>query len=591
MEADAPALFVVDGDDDALDRTSEQLRRRFAADYRIVAARSAEAALADLERMAAEGEEVAVVLADQWLEGQSGTELLGRVQRLHPTAKRGLLVDWGAWADARTADAILVAMAEGRIDYYVLKPWRSPDELFHRTVAEFVHEWSRAQLSRPRELTVVGDPRSARTHEIVTLLARNGVPHVFRAVASDDGRALLAEHGVTAPNGPVVITLDERVLVDPTNVELAGGYGVTTGLDGDRDFDVIVVGAGPAGLSAAVYASSEGLRTLVIERESIGGQSASSSLIRNYLGFSRGVTGAELAQRAYQQAWVFATRFVLMREAVSLLSEGGRHVLELSDGSEATAGAVVLATGVSYRRLDLPALEPLTGLGVYYGGSVSSAQSIAGEHVYVIGGGNSAGQAALHLARQAARATILVRGHSLAATMSRYLIDAIDATDNVDVRTSVEVADGGGDGRLEWLVLRDRETDEVETVPAAALFVLIGSEPHTAWLPETVARDGWGFLIAGGDILTDSDAAARWPLERPPLMYETTLPGVFAVGDVRHRSVKRVASAVGEGSVAVSQVHEYLSLAAARIGVRQDVPLERHQRRSAAPPAKRSAGA
>jgi thioredoxin reductase (NADPH) len=563
MEANAPALVVVDDDERALDRTAGELRRRYAADYRIVANHSPEAAFAELERMATDGEEVAVVLADQWMDGLTGAELLGRVQRLHPNARRGLLVDWGAWGDARTSEAILDAMAEGRIDYYVLKPWRSPDELFQRTVAEFVHEWSRTQSSRPKELTVVGDPGSARTHEIVNLLARNGVPHVFRAIGSDEGRALLVKYESAAASGPVVITLDERVLLDPTNVELAGGYGVSTGLDGDRDFDVIVVGAGPAGLSAAVYASSEGLRTLVVEREAIGGQAASSSLIRNYLGFSRGVTGAELAQRAYQQAWVFATRFVLMREAVSLGSDGGRHTLGLSDGTEATARAVMLATGVTYRRLEIPALEPLVGLGVYYGGSVGSAQSIVGEHVYVIGGGNSAGQAALHLAHQAAKATILVRGLSLAETMSRYLIDAIDATENVDVRTNVEVSDGGGDGRLEWLALRDRDSGEVETVPSAALFVLIGSTPHTDWLPETIARDRWGFLVTGAEIRTDPEAGARWPLARPPLMYETTLPGVFAVGDVRHRSVKRVASAVGEGSVAVSQVHEYLSLTAA----------------------------
>jgi thioredoxin reductase (NADPH) len=564
VDSTTPALVVVDDDERALQRTAEELRRRYASDYRVVAERSPEAALAELEQLAAAGKDVAVVLADQWMDGLTGAELLGRVPRLHPNAKRGLLVDWGAWGDARTTEAILAAMAEGRIDYYVLKPWRSPDELFHRTIAEFVHEWSRTRASRPKELAVVGDPGSARTHEIVTLLARNGVPNIFRPADSDEGRALLSEVGETGAAGPVVITIDKRVLVDPTNVELAGGYGVTTGLDDDRDFDVVIVGAGPAGLSAAVYASSEGLRTLVVEREAIGGQAASSSLIRNYLGFARGVTGAELAQRAYQQAWVFATRFVLMREAVSLTSGDGRHTLGLSDGTEATAGAVVLSTGVSYRRLGIPALEQLVGIGVYYGGSVGDSQSVTGEHVFVIGGGNSAGQAALHGARQAAKVTILIRGPSLAETMSQYLIGAIDATENVEVRTNVEVADGGGDGRLQWLALRDRDGGAIERVPAAAVFVLIGSTPHTDWLPETIARDRWGFVVTGADVQTDPAAAARWPLERLPLMYETTAPGVFAVGDVRHRSVKRVASGVGEGSVAVSQVHEYLSLQAAR---------------------------
>jgi thioredoxin reductase (NADPH) len=558
-ETARPALVAVDDDPKSLRKITTELHRRYDRDYRVLCERSPVVALDALTAMADAGHSVAIVLADQWMPDITGEELLTRVRRLHPDAKRGLLVDWGAWGDPKTAEVILRAMSMGNIDYYVLKPWRSPDELFHRIVGEFIHEWSRTQGSRPKELVVIAEAWAPRTNEILALLTRNGVPHSFHPTSSAEGRRILADARIEDREGPVVILVDGRVLSNPTNVELAAGYGVTTELAADRDFDVIVVGAGPSGLSAAVYASSEGLETLVVEREAIGGQAAFSSMIRNYLGFSRGVTGAELAQRAYQQAWVFGTKFVLMREAVGLRTEGEKHVVTLVDGSEARASAVVLATGVTYRRLDIPSLEPLIGAGVFYGGSVSETQALAGRQVYVVGGGNSAGQAALYVARHAAKVTIVVRGESLAATMSRYLVDEIDAASNVDVLTTTEVVDGGGDGRLEWLTIRDRVSGDEWTVAAAALFVLIGARPNTAWLPDSIVRDRWGSIFTGADIPADEHASARWPLDRAPLMFETTLAGAFAVGDVRHRSVKRVASAVGEGSVAIQQVHEYLA--------------------------------
>jgi thioredoxin reductase (NADPH) len=549
-----PVLLVVDDEAESLDRAGQELRRRYSSDYRVVCERSAPKALQTLGAMRAAGEEVAVVLADQWTPEVTGSELLARVRELHPLAKRALLIAWGAWGDRATAEAVLRAMALGHIDYYVLKPWQSPDELFHRTISEFLHEWTRTQTARPREIAVVAERRSARAHELRSLLARNGVPHAFHPSDSAEGRRLLAEAGREEADVPVVVLLDGRVLVDPSNAELAGGYGVTTELDEQHDFDVVVIGAGPSGLAAAVYASSEGLRTLAIERESIGGQAGSSSLIRNYLGFSRGVSGAELAQRAYQQAWVFGTRFLLMREVVRLETEGERHLVTISDGSEATARAVVLAMGVSYRRLGIPALEALSGTGVFYGASISEAQALAGQQAYVIGGGNSAGQAALHLSRYAKQVSLLVRGSSLAGGVSRYLVDELAAAENIDVRLNTQVIDGGGQGRLERLTLRDAVTGETHEAEAAALFVLIGSRPHTEWLPEVVERDEWGFLLTGPDLAR----ANAWSLDRPPFMYETSVPGVFAVGDVRHRSVKRVASAVGEGSVAIQQVHEHL---------------------------------
>jgi thioredoxin reductase (NADPH) len=551
MDAPAATLLAVDDDARALARVAHELQRRYGSDYRVVCERSAVRALERLDEMHDHGDDVAVVLADQWMPELTGTELLTRVRQLHPHAKRALLIEFGAWGDHGTADAILRAMALGQIDYYVLKPYRSPDELFHRTVAEFVHEWSRESGSGPRELLLVGPRRARRAHELRSLLVRNGVPHRFEDSESEDGRRLLADAGLQDSRVPVVMTLGGEVLVDPTNAELAAAYGVRTQPPEDTDFDVVVVGAGPGGLAAAVYGGSEGLRTLAVERESIGGQAGSSSLIRNYLGFPRGVSGAELAQRAYQQAWVFGTHFLLMSQVTGLRVGAERHGLSLAGGKEVTARAVVLATGVSYRRLAVPSLEVLTGAGVFYGASVSEAQALQGARVFVVGGGNSAGQAAMHLARYAERVTILVRSGSLAGSMSSYLRDELAAAPNIDVRLHAEASDGAGDGRLEQLTVRDVRTGELSVEAAEAAFVLIGSQPHTDWLPDAIARDDWGFVKTGRDL----DGGAPDPaLGRPTLPLETSVPGVFAVGDVRHASVKRVASAVGEGSVVIRHV-------------------------------------
>jgi thioredoxin reductase (NADPH) len=553
------ALVVVEHEPTVYDRIGRELRRRYGSDYRVVCERSATGALSRLEAMRASGEEVAIVLADQWLPELTGGELLARVGALHPDAKRALLVDWGAWGHRPTADAMLRAMALGQMDYYVLKPWRSPDEFFHRTITEFLHEWERYASTVPQEIAVVGDWQWSRSHELRSLLARNGVPHYFHTSDSPEGRRLLRESGQEGARVPVVLRREGGVLVDPSNAELAAAYGAQTQLDdGESSFDVVVVGAGPAGLAAAVYASSEGLRTLVVERESIGGQAGSSSLIRNYLGFSRGISGAQLAQRAYQQAWVFGTRFLLMREITGLRSEGDHHVLTMSGGGEASARAVVLATGASYCRLGVGAVEALVGTGVYYGASISEAQALSGQDVYIVGGGNSAGQAAMHLARYAKRVTMMVRGPSLADSMSRYLSDQIAAAGNIEVLLNTRVIDGAGERRLERLTLRDTASGETSTVDAAALFVLIGAEPHTGWLPQAIERDQWGYLRTGPDLVRREGAGGRWLLERAPLMLETSMPGVFAIGDVRERSVQRVASAVGEGSVVIRQVHQFL---------------------------------
>jgi thioredoxin reductase (NADPH) len=386
------------------------------------------------------------------------------------------------------------------------------------------------------------------------VLARNNVPFGFHPRDSPEGQAALCRLNVSEPAGPVVSLSTGAVLVDPTNVEVGKALGQEVRPAG-QVYDVVIAWAGPAGLAAAVYAASEGLGTALLEREAFGGQAGTSSRIRNYLGFPDGVSGTELAQRAYQQAWVFGTNFVYGNPATSLAQKGDLLVVGLEDGSQARARTVVIAAGVSYRRLGIPELEALAGSGVFYGAGTIEAQAVARKPAFVVGGGNSAGQAALHLSKYARQVTILVRSRSLAASMSDYLIRQIEAAPNVDVRYRYEVAGGGGNGHLDQLLLRDRDSGQTELVPAAGLFVLIGAQPFTGWLPETVRRDQWGFILTG------PDTGQNWPLQRPPFLLETTTPGVFAVGDVRYGSMKRVASAVGDDSTAIRLIHDYLALA------------------------------
>lgn len=546
-------IFAVDDDPDAIELIGQELVDRYGRAYRVVTARAAATAVDVLTGLRESGDRLALVLADQWLPDGTGCELLAQARDMFPHARLLLLISWGEWAVDATAQPLRRGIGLGQIDYYVLKPWRSADELFHRTITEFLHDWVGTDASLSRELTIVADESDSRAHELRNLLTRNRVPFVFHTRGSPEGAQLLEEARQREATVPVVMQRNGRVLVNPTNVELANAYGATTNLRGSREFDVAVIGAGPSGLAAAVYASSEGLRTVVIERESIGGQAGASSRIRNYLGFERGITGADLAQRAQQQAWVFGTTFVQMCEALAIRSDGDRFYLASSNCSEISAGVVVLAMGVDYQRLDIAALEGLTGAGVFYGASPSEAERFTGRRVFVVGGGNSAGQAAVHLARHAEHVTILVRRNTLTETMSRYLIDEINGQLNITVRYEVQIVDGSGDGHLETLSLLDARSGETETVPADAVFVLIGARPHTEWLPAEVARDRYGFVVTGA-------GNPGWALERPPFMFESSMPGVFAVGDVRSGSVKRVASAAGEGSVAIQQVHQYLEL-------------------------------
>jgi thioredoxin reductase (NADPH) len=551
-----PLLLAVDPVPAELDRIEGELQRSFGVDFRVRGELGADDAVRLLEAAHARGDAVALVLVDDGFPDEDRVRLLELARRLHPDARRALLVAWGAWADRASARAILHAMAVGHISYYVLKPWIQRDELFHRTVAELVQEWSRSAPSNLREVVVVAEPRSPRAWSISTLLTRNGIPHAVRDRSSSLGREVLDRTG--SHRADVVVwmpALAGKTLVDPTDVEVVEAWGVPTSLGEDeRDFDVLVVGGGPAGLAAAVYASSEGYRTLVVERESIGGQAGSSSLIRNYLGFSRGISGAELAQRGFQQAWVFGAHFVLTREVDRLVHEGRVFAAHVSGVGTVRARTVVVSTGVSYRRLGVESLEARSGQGVYYGANVTAAHALTGLHAVVVGGGNSAGQAALHLARYCERVTIVVRGESLTSTMSAYLVGAVDVDPVVEVRNRSAVVDGVGEGRLERITLRHLDTGAEDGLRADAMFVMIGAEPRTDWLPAEVERDAHGFVMTGADA-----AGHGWAEERRPHPYETTVPGLFAVGDVRCGSVKRVASAVGEGSVVVSQVHEYLA--------------------------------
>jgi thioredoxin reductase (NADPH) len=556
-----PLLLVVDADPGRLERCETELERSFGADFRVRGEPSAAGALDSLRRAHDSGQRVAIVLVDQAIPDEQRAEIFAAARTLHPDARRALLIEWGAWADRATAAAILSAMSVGDINYYVLKPWIAHDELFHRTVAEFVQEWSRYEVANWREVVVIASVDSVRGQEVRSLLARNGIPSAFRPSGSDLANDVLEYIGEPDPGDGVLVWMSAvggAVLHDPTDVEIAEAWGVSTTLaeDEDSSFDVLVIGAGPGGLAAAVYASSEGLRTLVVERESIGGQAGTSSLIRNYLGFSRGIRGSELAQRGYQQAWVFGAHFVLMRTVEKIEKRDGRFVAEIGGVGEVTARAVVLASGVSYRRLDVPSLEKLMGTGVYYGASVSEAHGLKGLDACVVGGGNSAGQAVLHLARYCRQVTLVIRGKDLSASMSQYLIDAIDAAPNVTVRASSEVVGGRGEGRLQEVTLRDRDTGAEETLPANGLFVMIGAVPGTGWLPAEVGREEHGFVLTGSDAAADP----LWHEDRPPQPYETTVPGLFAIGDVRSGSVKRVASAVGEGSVVVSQIHTHLKV-------------------------------
>jgi thioredoxin reductase (NADPH) len=550
----APVLLLVDDDLTARGAVAAELRKRYGADYQVMSAGFADDPPGLLARLRDDRRRVAIVLAGESGSELTGTKLLARVREFDSAARRLLLIQR---AYGPPPEPILQAIALGHIDAYAGRPATVPAEEFHLTVTELLAKWARSSLPGPEVMRVVGAESSARSHEIRDLLGRNVVPFGFYPDDTGPGQALLEEARATAATLPVIIMSDGRVLENPSNVQVAAAIGMQTSPRAGL-YDVAVIGAGPAGLAAAVYGASEGLATVLLEPVAIGGQAGTSSDIRNYPGFPTGVSGEDLAVRAYTQAWNFGAEYVYGNPATGLRARGRERVVTVAGGDELRSRAVIIATGVSYRRLGVPSLDALTGVGVFYGAAASEAKAMTDREVFVVGGANSAGQAAVHLARYAARVTMLVRGRSLAESMSEYLIKEITGTPNIAVRHNAVVTGGTGTRSLESLTIRDQVSGATETVPAAALFVLIGAEPRTQWLPDDIQRDRWGFVVTGTELMTGGHLPTSWPLERPPMFLESSLPGVFAVGDVRSGSVKRVASAVGDGSVAIRQIHDYL---------------------------------
>jgi thioredoxin reductase (NADPH) len=543
-----PVILVVSEDDAARTAMLDELGR-YGRDYRVESMGGGDEAIVRLGELREGSHEVAMVLADFALGPVDGVDLLTRVRGVAPTAKRVLLLDWGLRPDQTAAVARAVAL--GLADAVLTKPTGARDEEFHSAITEELGDWAWTTAPIVEAVRVVGEGDDGRVREIREVLERLGVPTGVHAPGSAAGRAIVEAAGPDAVY-PVVEVMGETVLADPTNRQIAAAFGAVADVDGVV-FDLAVVGAGPAGLGAAVYGASEGLSTVMLEAEAFGGQAGTSSMIRNYLGFPSGITGRQLGRRAVLQAARFGAVLDLARAATGL-EAGEPHRLRLSDGAVARAHTVVLACGVTYRRLGVPSLEDLVGSGVFYGAATSHARALEGTDVVVVGAGNSGGQAAVHLARYAARVTIVARGETLAATMSAYLVNEIEANDRIEVRTGTEVVDGGGDGRLEWLDLAERGTGDRFRVAASGLFVLIGTETRTGWLPPAVQRDDHGFVLTGADL-----DAAGWPLPRPPFALETSVPGVFAAGDMRANSVKRVAAAAGEGAMSVPMVHRYLA--------------------------------
>ncbi len=551
-----PALLTVDDDREVLRAIERDLRRRYAADYRVLRAESGPAALEIIRELKVRNNTVALFLVDQRMPDLSGVEFLEQAIKLYPDAKRVLLT---AYADT---DAAIAAINEAGVNHYLLKPWDPPDENLYPVLDELLEDWQAAFPAQFDGIRVLGNRWSPLSHNIKDFLARNHVPYQWMDIetANTDAEVkgiieLLEED--EKKDLPLVIFPNGVRLHQPSNIELAEQSGLKTRA-AESFYDLAIVGGGPAGLAAAVYGASEGLRTVMIEREAPGGQAGMSSRIENYLGFPSGLSGGDLARRAVVQARRFGVE-ILSAEATGIRLDGPYRLLKLADGSELSCHALLVATGVQWRKLDSPGVERLTGAGIYYGAAMTEAISTRDEDVFIVGGANSAGQAAMYFSRYARRVVMLVRGSSLAMSMSQYLIDQLKQTSNIQIEFNSSVVEVHGDDHLEEISIHCSVTNETNRVPANSLFIMIGAAPNTKWLADIVERDENGFILSGRDLMRDGKRPKGWQADRDPGLLETNVPGIFVVGDVRHGSVKRVASGVGEGSVAISFVHQYLS--------------------------------
>ena len=545
------AIITVDDDPGVSRAVARDLRRRYGEQHRIVRAESGDSALDALRQMKLRGDQVAVILADYRMPQMNGIEFLERAMDIYPGAKRVLLT---AYADT---DAAINAINVVDLDHYLLKPWDPPEEKLYPVVDGLLEAWLATDHRRVPETKIVGHRWSARSSEVREFLARNQVPYRWYASDEPEGERLLEAAQADGQRLPVVITPDGEALVEPTDSELASRVGLAT-TPSKEFYDLIVIGGGPAGLGAAVYGASEGLRTVLVERTATGGQAGQSSRIENYLGFPDGVSGAQLTDRARRQAAKFGAEVLTTRDVIGLEVNGSARSVRFADGSAIDAHTVILATGVSYRRLGAPGMDDMTGRGVYYGSALTEAAACSGQDIFIVGGANSAGQAAVYLARGAKSVTILVRGSSLEQSMSYYLIQQIQDIPNISVRTCTEVIGAEGSDHLERLTLRDTSTGATESVSAQWLFLFIGAAPLTDWLGGVVERDPRGFVVSGPDLSVEGQPPRGWSLDRAPYHLETSVPGVFVAGDARAESAKRVASAVGEGAMAVMLVHRYL---------------------------------
>ena len=551
-----PILLSVDDDSDVLRAIERDLRSQYGAEYRVIGSDSPEHALDLLKQLKVRNDTVALLLADQRMPRMNGVEFLQEGMRIFPEAKRALLT---AYADTNAA---ISAINEANINYFFMKPWDPPADHLYPQLDDLLDDWRATHRPTFEGIRVLGTRWSPRSYELRDFLARNHVPYqwidVELSATDPETKRLLEALGPEAANLPVVLFPDGSKLLEGVPADIAPKVGLRTRAQ-TSFYDLAIIGGGPAGLAAAVYGASEGIGTVMIEREAPGGQAGMSSRIENYLGFPTGLSGGDLARRAVVQAQRFGVEILSPQEAVSLRTEGSYRIVKLADGGEISCHALLVATGVQWRRLEAPGVDKLQGAGVYYGGGATEALSCKGEIIYVIGGANSAGQAAMHFAKYAERVVLLVRGDGLASTMSRYLIDQIQETPNIRIWTHASVEEVHGDTRLEEISVLCSDTNKVERVPASAMFIFIGALPRTDWLGGVVERDDRGFLLTGPDLMRVGQRPKGWTLDSDPFLLETNVPGLFAVGDVRHGSVKRVASGVGEGSVAVQFIHQYLS--------------------------------